>query len=97
MRRLKSEASKTLVFGLSFGVVLGFISYALRASLGTTEVFVDLILLTTYFASYPIYMIMYRLKGGLGRPKGISIIYSVSFIIWIATFEILVRYLGGVQ
>ncbi len=97
MRGLKSEASKALVFGLSFGVILGFISYVLRASLGTAEVLVDLVLLTTYFASYPIYMITYRLKGGSGRPKGISIIYSASFIFWIATFEILARFLGGVK
>lgn len=95
MRLPKSEMSKALMFGLLFGIFLGLISYALRAMLGFTYVGVDAVLLITYFMSYPVYTAIRRLRGGVGRPKGLSVVYSTSFILWIATFEILVRGLGA--
>lgn len=95
MRLPKSEMSKALVFGLLFGTLLGLMSYALRATLGPADVSVDAVLLITYFMSYPVYVVIHRLRGGVGRPKGLSVVYSTSFILWIATFETLVRGLGA--
>ncbi|MEM3948933.1 MAG: hypothetical protein QXM76_05005, partial [Zestosphaera sp.] len=74
---------------------LGFMAYAWRATLGPTNMSVDIVLLTTYLVSYPIYVAVHRMRGGGGRPRGLSLIYSSSFIAWIAVFEMLVRGLGA--
>ncbi|MEO3992862.1 MAG: hypothetical protein QN229_00900 [Desulfurococcaceae archaeon TW002] len=93
MKFLKSWFGKAFTYGFFFGVFLGILSYILRIVVPQASMFSDYILVITYFMCYPIYVAIHKVLLGLGRPKGVSIVYSVSFIMWIATYEIIMRYL----
>lgn len=93
MKFLESWFGRAFTYGFSFGVFLGILSYALKTAAPQTSVFSDYILVITYFTCYPIYVIISRVMEGLNRPRGVSIVYSVSFIMWITTYEVIMRYL----
>lgn len=95
MKFLKSWIGRALTYSFFFGVFLGALSYMLRNSVLQTSTFSDYILVFTYFMCYPIYMVIHKVLGGLGRPRGVSIVYSVSFITWITIYEIIMRYLAS--
>lgn len=93
MKFLKLWFGRAFTYGFSFGVFLGILSYMLRIAAPQVSAFSDYLLVITYFMCYPIYVIIHRVLGELGRPRGVSIVYSVSFIMWITTYEVIMRYL----
>lgn len=93
MKFLKSWFGKAFTYSFFFGVFLGILSYMLRIIVPQTTTFSDYILVITYFMCYPIYATIHKVLWGLGRPRGVSIVYSVSFIMWITTYEVIMRYL----
>ena len=93
MKFLESWFGRAFAYGFFFGVFLGILSYALKTVTPQVSMFSDYVLVFTYFMCYPIYMIIHKVLRETGRPRGVSIVYSVSFIIWITTYEIIMRYL----
>ncbi len=93
MKFLKSWFGRAFTYSFLFGVFLGVLSYVLRAVVPQTSMFSDYVLVITYFMCYPIYAAIHKVLLGLSRPKGVSIVYSVSFIMWITTYEVIMRYL----
>ncbi|MGC8975848.1 MAG: hypothetical protein ACP5KB_06615 [Thermoprotei archaeon] len=93
MKFLKSWVGRALTYSFFFGVFLGVLSYILKNLVPQASMFSDYILVFTYFTCYPVYVVLHKVLGGLGRPRGVSITYSVSFITWITIYEIIMRYL----
>ncbi|MEM4594577.1 MAG: hypothetical protein QXU80_06040 [Zestosphaera sp.] len=93
MEFLKSWFGRAFTYGFSFGVFLGILSYVMRVVVPQATVLSDYVLVLAYFMCYPIYIAVHKVLGGLGRPRGVSIVYSVSFIMWITTYEVIMRYL----
>jgi hypothetical protein len=93
MRFLDTWFGRAFTYSLFFGVFLGVLSYSLRAAVPQASPFSDYALVITYLMCYPIYMALHKALGGLGRPRGVSVVYSTSFVMWIATYEIITRYL----
>ena len=78
--RLKSVA------GTVAGAVLGVVSAVLGSSPGT----VSYVLAGLYVIMYPVSVILMRLAGRLvGFKKGVSVFYSIEFIVWAGVYEAL--------
>jgi len=76
------------------GVILAIITPLIHAALGSPAG--DALLLALYIVSYlPIsYVICRRVTLSGCLKKAITLYYSLEFIAWVATYEVIVRILG---
>jgi hypothetical protein len=72
------------------GAVAGAILGILSVLLGPPSELLSYILIVLYLLAYPASLLILRITGrSLGLNKGVSVFYSIEFILWAGVYELL--------